>query len=76
MRCKVLKQFPYAKDGIDVKNVRPGEVVDFDASIVGGLIEAGMVEEATEEKDAGPAPKNKALKGAPENKSKRKRQHG
>lgn len=53
MRCKVLKSFPYAHDGIKVEDLPEGENRDIRDELVPGLIAEGFVERAPATVDPG-----------------------
>lgn len=64
MECRVIRAFPFSRDGITVENVEVGAIVDMPDHIVPGLIAAGYIEK----KSMPAAPENAASAASPENK--------
>ena len=60
MKCEILKNFPFAKDGINIKNAEAGETVTIPERLVKGLIEGGFISPAGGAK-AVQVPENKAV---------------
>jgi hypothetical protein len=66
-KYKILKDAPGSQDGLRVIQFKKGEVVELTAHLAPIFVADGVAELASEEK---------ALKGAPENKSKGKKDDG
>lgn len=49
MRAKVLKPFPYAHDGITIRNLAEGDLFDCQPGVFEGLKSEGYIEETDEE---------------------------
>ena len=64
MDCKILKSFPFSRDGVTTHNAATGETVDVPDHLVPGLKKEGLLEV----KDAGPSQENKNQGGPDENK--------
>ena len=74
MQFKASKPFKYSHDGVTAIQANEGEIHDIPADLVMGLTSEGYGSPAAPapapaaQKDAGPAPENKATMAAPENK--------
>lgn len=72
MKVKILKNFPHARDGINVVDMIEGAVEDIEGAAIAGLEKLGLVSRDFDDdasKAVKPAPENKALTAAPENKA-------
>ena len=67
-QCKILKSFPYSKDGIRVEQADAGSEILLPARLVQGLIEAGYVSVTTVDAPVVTidAPETKIIESAPE----------
>ena len=76
MECRVIRGFPFSRDGIVVEHAEGGSIVNIPDDLEPGLTAAGYTEksvpDAPENTAIGPAPEDKAVATAPENKGRRK----
>lgn len=69
MQVEVCTDFLFSRDGINSQKLAKGAVVDVPDHMAKGLIFEGYCKAVEARKDAGPAPENKALFAAEENKA-------
>ncbi|WP_420584908.1 hypothetical protein [Ruegeria sp.] len=72
MRCKILKSFPFTRDGFTMEEAVEGEFEDIPADLISGLEKEKMVQKAPSKAakaKANPAPDKKMDEAPLENKS-------
>lgn len=69
MQVEICREFKYSRDGINDIDAHKGAIVDLPDHVAKGLIAEGYCKAVEDKKSLGPAPENKALFAAEENKA-------